>query len=439
MALPCRRSSPGLEGLRAFPVILTLETRSMRHTLRQSIWAGLLAVAFAGSVAHAQTNTPTVNCASFPQPIYVSGSSAIRSFLGVVAQQLAKESPPFTIIYQSQGSCTGVRAIYSTVAADRVIKDIPAAGTRVANYAIALKADGSAQECFLASEGNIVDVGVSDVYAATCNYNAPPEGVQIADYEGPIQPMTLVVPAASSQRSISAEAAYMAFGMGGNQGAAAPWVDQNLFFVRNSSSGTQQMIARAINVPADKWWGIDRASSDGVRRNMKVILDQATADKAIGIVSTDIADEERSNLRILAFQGTGQSCGYLPDSTPFAKDKQNVRDGHYPIWGPVHFFTRTENGLPSAAAGALVSRFAAARIDQVLLDSIIEKHLVPKCAMKVKRSMEMGPLSTYSTDSRCGCYFDLKANGATSCKACAGPADCPSSAPACNYGYCEAP
>jgi hypothetical protein len=191
-------------------------------------------------------------------------------------------------------------------------------------------------------------------------------------------------------------------------------------------------------VPADKWWGTDRGSADGVRKNMKLLLDGETAEQAIGILSTDITDEERSNLRVLAFQARGQTCGFLPDSTPFAEDKQNVRDGHYPIWGPVHFFTRTENGLPTAASGALVSRFAAAKLDQELLQVIIERHLVPKCAMKVKRTTEMGPLSSYKTESACGCFFDKVANGATTCKACAGPGDCPSATPACNYGYCEA-
>ncbi|WP_224245045.1 hypothetical protein [Hyalangium gracile] len=103
----------------------------------------------------------------------------------------------------------------------------------------------------------------------------------------------------------------------------------------------------------------------------------------------------------------------------------------------MHFYTRTESGLPTAAAGALVSRFASAKLDQELLQAIIERHLVPKCAMKVKRTPEMGPLSAYSTESACGCFLDKVANGATSCKTCGGPGDFPASAPACNYGYCE--
>jgi hypothetical protein len=199
------------------------------------------------------------------------------------------------------------------------------------------------------------------------------------------------------------------------------------------------MTGLAVGVPASKWWGVDRGSSGAVRDNMKVLLEAATAEKAIGIISADIADDERSNLRVLAFQGKGQSCGYWPDSTPFSEDKANVRDGHYQIWGPVHFYTQVTNKLPSAAAGALVSRFAAERLEQPLIDAVIKKHLVPRCAMKVKRTTEMGPLSPYTTDSRCGCYFDSIANGATSCKACQGPGDCPTDAPACNYGFCETP
>lgn len=407
----------------------------MRHSLRRSGLAASLAVLLAGAVAQAQTNVPTISCPT-TNVVFVSGSSAVRSLLTVVAPLLASESPPYSIVYQSQGSCVGVSSVFSADPNVRLMKDIPAAGGKVANYAILFASDGSAKECSLPAAGVTVDVGVSDVFASTCAATAP-AGVAISDYEGPIQVMTFVVPAVSSQRSISAEAAYMVFGMGGNSGVAAPWTNQGLYFVRNSSSGTQQMVARAIGVPGDKWWGTDRGSADGVRKNMKLILDAENAEKSIGILSTDITDEERSNLRVLAFQAKGQTCGFLPDSTAFAEDKKNVRDGHYPIWGPVHFFTRTENGLPTPAAGSLVSRFASARLDQELVQAIIEKHLVPKCAMKVKRTTEMGPLSAYKTESACGCFFDKVANGATSCKTCGGPGDCPSSAPACNYGYCE--
>lgn len=396
-------------------------------------------VSLVAAPSFAQTAMPTIQCKDAADGranvIYVAGSTAIRPFLGFVAKLVAADG--FTVVYQSQGSCTGVSAILDADPAKRLMKDVPAAGTRAANYAIAFAADGSARECFLDPMGNTVDVGASDVYPDTCGYQV---GDSASDYEGPIQPMTLTVSAVSSQTVISAEAAYMAFGMGGNGGKSAPWTDPTFFFIRNASSGTQQMVARAVGVPADKWWGVDRGGSTAVRNGMKTLLDARGAEKGIGILSTDITDEERANLRVLAFKGYGAKCGYLPDSSATSLDKRNVRDGHYPIWGPVHFLAKTTGGVPSAAAGALVTRFAAPRIDQGLLDTIIGKHLVPKCAMQVQRTSELGPYQRRTAnDYRCDCYFETATAGVTptECKACRGASDCSGSRPSCNYGFCE--
>jgi ABC-type phosphate transport system substrate-binding protein len=422
-----------------------------KHTRKTALVTTALAFAtiVATSNASAQTVKPTVNCLDpangRPNVVYTTGSSALRPFLGALAPIVAADSPSYTIVYQSQGSCAGVAAIYDTDPTKHIIKDAPAVGGKAANYAIFFKSDGSAQECFLDTTGAgetgtawpDVDLGVSDVFSKSCSYETAPAGVTIADYNGPIQPMTFVVPSASSQTSISAEAAYLALGLGG-AGASAPWIDPSLFFIRNSGSGTQQMIARAIGVPAEKWWGIDRGSSTSVRSLLKVILDKPTAEKAIGIVSTDIADAERNNLRILAFKSKGQSCGYLPDSTINTHDKLNVRDGHYSIWGPVHLFARTTGGVPNAAAGAFVGRFATARVDQTLLDAIITQGLVPQCSMRVSRTEEMGAISSFKPQFQCGCYYDFKTNGSTSCKSCKGAGDCGATA-ACNLGYCEGP
>lgn len=379
---------------------------------------------------------PQVSCQDSmlrPNVIYVAGSTAVKPFLGALAVQVAQASPSYTIVYQSQGSCTGVNAVFASDPNLQLIKD------KAGNWAVFFSADGTTStECLLDPAGSKVDVGVSDVFAASCGATAP-AGVEIGDYQGPIQAMTFVVPAVSTQRTISAEAAYMVFGMGGSKGAASPWLDANYYYVRNATSGTQQMIASAIGVPAAKWWGGDRGGSSAVVNQMQILLDPTTAEKAIGILAGDVAAQSPDLLRVLKFQAKGQSCAYAPDSSPFILDKINVRDGHYPIWGPVHFFARTTNGLPSVAASALVSRFAAPKPDQKLLDSIITTHVVPKCAMRVTRSTEMGPLSSYTTDSRCSCYYEKGATGKTSCQTCTQASECPSSAPACNYGYCETP
>lgn len=399
----------------------------------RAFFTAMLILATGGTPAFAQKNVPVLDCASLPNPVYLTGSSALQNFVKIVGKLLANDSSPSTVVYQSQGSCAGVGSIFDEAPEKQVIKDIPADGSKSANYAIFVKADGSTQECALAPEGTPVSIGISDVYASSCGYNAAPAGVSIADYFGPVQPMTFVVPSSSSQRAISAEAAYLAFGLG----AAGPWSDPQLFFIRNAGSGTQQMIANAIHVPGGDWWGVDRGGSSGVRDQLKIIVDQQTASKAIGILSTDIADSERANLKVLAFQAQGQDCAYLPDSSSTARDKQNVRDGHYEIWGPSHLFARTTNGTPSTQALLFLSRFVVPQIPLELLDAEIGGSLVPQCAMHVTRTEEVGPLMSYQPPFSCDCYFDFKTKGTTDCQPCTQDQECPASTPSCNFGYCE--
>jgi hypothetical protein len=283
-----------------------------------------------------------------------------------------------------------------------------------------------------------VDIGESDVFSSTCDgFGAP--GGSIGEYVGPIQAMAFVVPGKSRETAITAEAARAVFGLGG----AAPWTDPSLFFVRNSGTGTQQMIGHAIAVPAASFWGLDRGTAAEVDSLMRVISDDTLAEQAIGIISTDWYDDDRVNLRALAFKAAGQECAYLPDSTEFKKDKRNVRDGHYPIWGPVHFFTAVDNGVPvSPGAQAFVSVVSVPNVQQALLDAFIGSSLVPGCAMSVQRSSELGPLSPYSPPFQCGCYFEASpsVNGAAppECTRCTTPNDCTDPRrPACNLGYCE--
>ena len=410
-----------------------------------SLCGALLAFAtvVAVSPAMAQTNSPTVSCldasAGRAKVLYVAGSSAVRPFLTEVAKVLLAEGT--TVIYQSQGSCTGVSAVFEADASKRIIKDIPSKDGKSANYAIFFNPDGTAKECFLDPSNTAswptVDIGVSDVFADSCGYALSP-AVEITDYFGPVQPFVFAVPAASSQRSISREAGYMAFGLGGYNGTALPWTDPAFFFVRNQSSGTQQLVARALGVPAEKWWGVDRGGSSAVVKGLTLLVDPIVADKSIGILSTDFTEKERANLRVLAYQPTGASCGVLPDASATSREKRNVREGRYPIWGPLHLFARTTKGLPSEAAGALVLKFATPKIDPAVLQAQTDGGVVPQCAMRVTRTTEMGEIKPYTPPFSCGCYYDQRTNGKTDCKTCQVPADC-DAGDSCNLGYCEPP
>lgn len=365
--------------------------------------------------------------------IVVSGSTAVQPFMATIAPLLAQGSPAYQIAYQPSGSCTGVDLLFNPDPQKRIAKDI------VGKQALLFHTDGTSEACTFGG-GVPIDAAVSDVFSTSCNtaYTVP---TTIGSYLGPIQPMTFVVPSTSTENTISAEMAHVVFGRGTTDTDVAPWNDFKLYFIRNSGSGTQQMLSRAINIDPKKWWGLDRGGSAAVRDKMEAVTPDK-ASQAIGILSTDFTDAERSRLRILSFKGQDQTCAYYPDSTLFTRDKSNVRDGHYGIWGPIHFYANVTNGVPSAAAGALVTRFTLPRLDQPLLDAVIKIGFVPDCAMTVSRSEEMGPLSQYSPEFHCGCYFDSTIpGGATpaSCHACNGPADCSGATgkPACNNGFCE--
>jgi hypothetical protein len=371
------------------------------------------------------------------QVVVLTGSSNFPPLLAKLAPLILATG--YTPVYQVTSSCNGVASVFDTGSA-QVLQD-PAPGPS-AKYAAYFQQDGSSVSCTLGPVGEHVDVGESDIFSTTCSGTGlPGDGVQ--EYLGPIQAMLFVVPGQSQETAITADAARAVFGMGGDNGLATPWTDPTLYFVRNGSTGTQQMIGHAIDVPASAFWGQDRGSAANVDALMKTISDPTVAEQAIGIISADYYDADRANLKALAFAADGQTCAYLPDSTPYKTDKQNVRDGHYPIWGPVHFFTAVSGGVPvSPAAQAFVSVVSVPNIPQALLDAFIASSLVPTCAMSVQRSSELGDLSTYSPPFQCGCYFEASptVNGAppSSCAPCKTGNDCTDPThPACNLGYCE--
>jgi len=363
------------------------------------------------------------------QVLIMTGSSNFPPLLSklaplVIAPDGGSPTGPIPI-FQVTNSCTGVKAVVNSVA----IHD-PA--TAAQKYAAFFNADGTQTPCLLG--GSVpVDLGESDIYATTCGVTVPTDVV--SEHSGPIQAMAFVVPENSTQRSISAEAAREVFGMGGNGGVAKPWTDPNYYYVRNVNTGTQQMIGLAIGVPADKFWGTDEGSALAVDQALKTT---GNTEAAIGIISVDWYDLERGNLNALAFQATGQEVGFLPDSTIDSTDKQNVRDGHYPIWGPIHFLT--SNSISSAAV-AFLSTVDVPNLPKSVADAYIGASLVPPCAMNVQRTTELGPLSAAGPHFHCDCYFESKQAGGVppECVPCDKVTNPCSKAPrlACNYNFCE--
>ncbi len=383
------------------------------------MWIACAAATGSMLTAHA---AHAADCTSLPNPIFVTGSSAVQPFLAGIGTVLAAGSTPVTIVYKNQGSCTGGDAIVN--------------GTKMTGTAIYWTASSSVsgETCDLPTAGQVADVGASDVFWTSCaGASALPSDV--GDFFGPVEVMTFVVPKASSHTSISAEAAYLTFGLG--QAGKTPWDDESQMFVRNAQSGTQSEIGTAIKVPPSKIKGIDANGSSGV---LASVSGATNVDKAIGILSTGETDGARDKIKELAYQHYGQSCGFWPDSSATSFDKMNVRDGHYPIWGPLHLFSKVDSsGKPTNADAALLIDYVSGAKDLPganLIDVTIDAHLIPQCAMQVTRTSEIGALMSYQPPTPCGCYFDKKTTGTTSCQACTKDSDC--STNHCRNGYCEA-
>ena len=369
--------------------------------------------------------------------VFVFGSTASAPVWGPLAVALSTNANPPTIVYAGGGSCTGVAALTGTALT-------PASFTY---YNGATGVAGLA--CTLASATRIADLGVSDVFPTSCPGVTADQLTtnSVSDFHNFfIQSMNFVVPASdtTAPTTITADAAYVAFGLGGvGAGIPAdfPWIAKfdtstppvsTNFFVRNNKSGTQQMLGRAIGVDASKWIGKDEGGSGAV-----VTALSSGPPGSIGILVSGDVDPHPATLSKLAFQAKGQTCAFYPDSGSGTHDKINVREGRYDVWGPLHILAKTTAGVPtSAAAKSVIDAFAAPTA--AMLTAEIAAAVTPVCAMHVSRSTELGAMSSFQPDMSCGCYFDKHATGSTTCTPCTDAAtDCPSTAPACNYGYCE--
>ncbi len=353
-------------------------------------------------------------------PVYVTGGGK------VLVENLAKVLAPLNvnIVYFLQGSCKAV---------DAILTDVTITG--IANY---WDVAGNKLECDLDLAGDIADIGISDVFASTCQ-NLP-NGLPstIRDFFGPVEAYGFVVPKSSSQDVISREAAYFVYGFGAESGVS-PWDDEALILKRDVDSGTQQMIGLAIGVPPDRWKGTSVASSTDL---VTAINTSINPEKTIGILTAEAAGTNSLQLNMLAYQTKDQTCGYWPDSTRTSKDKKNVRDGHYDIWGPIHILARVDNnGMPlNAETADVIDYMTGIKSPNAgfnLIDILADAGLVPLCAMRVSRNSELGPLASFAPERSCACYYDSRTTGKADCMSCTDDSGCTESAPRCNYGFCE--
>jgi hypothetical protein len=330
-----------------------------------------------------------------------------------------------TLVYTQLSSCKGVSAIVQNA-------DALKAGATTSTY---WDTGSNTQTCTIDEKSKFADIGVSSVFMETCIPSAT--GFSgVADFQGPIVTAVWFVPHASTQTSISAEAAYLLYS---GAGKVSPWTDPSYVFLRGATGGTQVMMGTDFHVPGAQWVGTTTGSSDLERSS---VIASTKPEGTIGLGEIDYAEDAVGsvNLNELAYRHYGQSCAYYPNSTATSRDKRNVRDGHYVGWGPIHLVARVNaQGVPvSSAAGEIINYFVgnATFTKHDFVSLVIAHHLVPQCAMAVRRTKEVGPVQPYAPTPSCACHFDSVV-GQTSCHACSTNADCSPSTPVCNLGYCE--
>jgi hypothetical protein len=429
-------------------------------------------------------------------PVYVSGSSASQPVLQALASIIGSS---VAILYQSPDSCLGLNDVITGMPSSE-------AGTNLTW----LKSDGTAVSCMTDSTYPlpVPDIGVSDVFVQTCEDAGifSLDGSQkLAEVQGPIQAMTIVAPSTSMATSISTKAAYVVFGYGGNTYTVPQWNDPTAIYDRAYTSGTLNMIGSAIGLAPTKWahsytsnpdgGALPMTQGSGTGDEFSKVSGQSTmanASATIGILSYEGAMQGNAKavsaagngktVKILPYQHTGQSCGYLPDSTSQSPDRINVRQGRYAIWGPLHFIVNVDAsgyptghnpdaiatvlnyfvgtgpkamGMTDAQVPVQVAPFAVPGSDAGVAPSAAKSLItaestvsapgagvVPWCAMQVARSAEVGPEVSYQPDASCGCFFEKTATGApvsSYCQLCSSSSDCTNPLyPNCNFGFCEA-
>jgi ABC-type phosphate transport system substrate-binding protein len=440
--------------------------------------AGGAVLATAGPARAA--NVDCSNSTTVPNPVYIAGSSASQPVLQAIAKVLAAQSPPISILYSGPSSCLG-------------LEDVVAGQTESTTWKYLDPTTGAADTCVAGANAypaSYVDIGVSDVFPASCVQPPVTVGSGFKEFHGAIQAMEIVVPWASSESSISQDAAYTVFGFGAEMYQVSPWTQSSAIWIRNPASGSQVMTANAIGLVATKWLsGLspDAAAvqENGTTGNLLAALatTAATAPNAtIGILSAGTLDPLRGapgtndaggatgGYKPLAFEAKDESCGYYADSDLSHYDKINVRQGRYAIWGPLHFLTNVDgsgnplanpsngsNLVPSTTANVVtvikMIQHAGLAVNDPGLKTIItaeaSAHFVPDCAMEVARTAEVtlntsGGEMSYAPPGACGCFFESLEGGGTTispyCQTCAADPDCADAGvyTHCNYGYCEA-
>lgn len=388
-----------------------------------------------------QSQGGNVDCTELTNPVYFPATTLLESLLAevgpVLADSAAVGDDQMTIVHFPLSSCIS----YDTHREQQALT----------GSAVYYLPDGTQGTCDMPTDVEIKsDLSAMDVGGITCLGGVEPPA-ELVEYPAHVETLGFVVPRNSSQTAITATEAYYLMKFGGEaERQVEPWTDPNFILVRNPGSSTQLTIGANIGISGTMWNESLRAHQGSGDVRDAVIAENATgnAEATIGILNSSKWEAAMADMKILAFQPFNQCIGAVyPDTTATARDKRNVRDGHYPIWTNLRYILRTDgagaaisdNG-PDAAARAqrFVDLMTGVAENEGLnvAEAIISTGNIPPCAMHVAREVDGGPIRSFSHPATCDCYF-LEQNGvASGCGTCTADADCGGGA--CRFGFCEA-
>lgn len=403
-------------------------------------WVALVGIGLAMSGPASAADPNNVDCTTLDNPLYFPATTLLESFLAEVSPVLADAAQAgddqMTIVHFPLSSC---------IAYETHRDGEPLIGS--AEYYLP---DGTQATCDMPAGSMIqADLSAMDVGGVTClGGEAPP--ADLREFPSHVETLGFIVPRNSSQTAITATEAYYIMKFGGEEGReVAPWTDPNFVLVRNPGSSTQLTVGANIGISGTTWAGTLRGHQGSSDVRDAAIAENTTgnAESVLGILNASKWEAASDDLRVLAFQPFNGCLGAVfPDSTATARDKRNVRDGHYPIWTNLRYILRTtDTGEPTSPNGAEAAARAQRFIQLMtgvesieplnVAQAVIDTGNIPACAMKVSREVDGGPIQPFSHPTPCECFF-LEENGvASGCQTCENDDACTDGT--CNFGYCE--
>lgn len=374
--------------------------------------------------------------------LYVENGDTQEPLLKKLGKLLMQSQSKLRLVYRSRPTCNIRSDLFTSAQMLTVVDGTTARPVRYIPASAAFDPAGPAPTCSVpdVAPGQPIALGIGATYLSSCP-QTPAQPADVGVFEGPIQAYGFITHKSSSQVAITAEEGYLAYGFTEGLGEAAPWVVQNLRFKRGNTASTTLTMASAVRLlPSQMKAAADSGTSDAL---ITSIATSPNPEATLGILGTELYDQRRADIKLLAFKAFGQRLAYFPDRTSATFDKQNVRDGHYLPWSPTPYIARVSapGVIADANARRVYELVMGTRVGDDVdgLSQVVASGLVPKCAMKVTRAGDGADLSLYADPAPCGCYFERNVpQGATTCGTCTVGDDAPCNGGKCRFGYCEA-